>query len=70
MQTPIVQQHLHEEEPNRGPLYEQTSGLSEHAYFLHSSKQENSVSSLNLPAVIMLLNFQKALFKEEKRQLN
>ena len=53
MQTPIVQKHLHEVEANQDRLYEQTSDLSKHVDFLHSSKQENYVSSLNLPALIM-----------------
>lgn len=51
MQTPTVHWHLHEEEANRGPLYEQTNDLLKHAEFLHSSKQESNVSLLNQPAM-------------------
>lgn len=50
MQSPIVQQHLHEVVANQGSLYEQTNGLLEHADFLHSNKQENNVSLPDLPA--------------------
>lgn len=50
MQTPIAQQHLHEGEANQGPLYEQTNDLLTRDGFLHPSKQESNVSSLNLPA--------------------
>jgi hypothetical protein len=50
MQSLTVQLRPLEEGANPSLLYEQTNDLSKHADFLHSNKQENNVSSPDLPA--------------------
>uniref|UniRef100_A0A2P2MMV4 Phospholipase SGR2-like isoform X1 n=1 Tax=Rhizophora mucronata TaxID=61149 RepID=A0A2P2MMV4_RHIMU len=49
MQSLIVPQHPREAATNQGLLYKQTNDLLKHVDCPHSNKQENSVSSLDLP---------------------
>jgi hypothetical protein len=59
MQSPTAQLRPLEEGANPSLLYEQTNDLSKHADFLHSSKQENNVSSPDLPAYWHQASFRK-----------
>lgn len=65
-----AQQHPPEVEANQVLLFEQTNGLSSPDDFLHSNKQENNVSSPNLPAYIIWLQLQASVYwtKKEKKK--